>query len=447
MSIVTGIIPETFKIGIVTPVSKGNDKEKLSNYRPISVLSCFSKILEKVMYKRVIKFLDTHDILTENQYGFRAGRSTQQAIIELIDKVSMAIESNEYTIGIFLDLSKAFDTVNHGILLHKLEHYGIRGNALEWFRNYLTCRRQMVNYKFTKSDMSFVTCGVPQGSVLGPLLFLIYVNDISESSKLSTFLMFADDTNLFHSHKNLATLSQIANQELGKVANWLGANKLSLNVNKTQYIIFKAKNKKISHNIEIQINNQIIEQVNSTKFLGLIMDKELTWKQHIKMVETKISKILGILVRVRRCISLTTLKTIYNALIYPHMTYCNILWASTYETKINGIYKIQKKIIRIMTFSKYRQESRPLFQSLGFLNIYELNFYLIAIFVHSYLHGNLPSVFKDYFSTNDTIHTYNTRSSRKLHISYKRTNYGKFSIKYKGAQIWNSLPTVLIKRY
>ena len=138
-----------------------------------------------------------------------------------------------------------------------------------------------------------------------------------------------------------------------------------------------------------------------------------------------------------------TLKTIYNALIYPHMTYCNILWASTYETKINGIYKIQKNIIKIMTFSKYRQESRPLFQSLGLLNIYELNLYLIATFVHSYLHGNLPLVFKDYFSTNDTIHMYNTRSSRKLHISYKRTNYGKFSIKYKGAQIWNSLPTIL----
>lgn len=150
----------------------------------------------------------------------------------------MAIESNEYTLGIFLDLSKAFDTVNHATLLHKLEHYGIRGNALEWFRNYLTCRRQMVNYKFTKSDISFVTCGVPQGTVLGPLLFLIYVNDISESSKLS-FLMFADDTNLFHSHKNRAMLSQIANQELGKVAKWLGANKLSLNVNKTQFIIFK----------------------------------------------------------------------------------------------------------------------------------------------------------------------------------------------------------------
>ena len=174
MSIVTGIIPETFKIGIVTPVYEGNDKEKLSNYRLISVLPCFYKILEKVIYKRVIKFLDTHDILTENQYGFRAGRSTQQAVIELIDKVSMAIESNEYTIGIFLDLSKAFDTVYHAILhvLHTLKHYGIRGNALEWFRNYLTCRRQMVNYKFTKSDMSFVTCGVPQGSVLGPLLFL-----------------------------------------------------------------------------------------------------------------------------------------------------------------------------------------------------------------------------------------------------------------------------------
>lgn len=216
------------------------------------------------------------------------------------------------------------------------------------------------------------------------------------------------------------------------------------NVSKTQFIIFKAKNKKISHNIEIQINKQIIEQVNNTKFLGLIIDKELTWKQHIKLVETKISKMSGILVRTRRYISLRTLKTIYNALIYPYLTYCNILWASTYVTRLKGIYKIQKKILRIMAFSKYRQESRPLFLSLGLLNIYELNFYQIAIFMHSYLHGNLPSVFNDYFFQQMTQFTCIIPDHQEnCIINYKRTNYGKFSIKYKGAQTWNSLPTEL----
>ena len=160
---------------------KANRKENFSNYRPISVLPCFSKILEKLMYKRAITFLNKNNILSYNQYGFRAGHSTQQVVIELVDKISQAIERKEYMVGLFLDLYRAFDTVNHHILLGKLEHYGFRGVAIEWFKNYLTNRKQMVNYKSVNSDTLVVSCGVPQGSVLGPLLFLIYVNDISQS--------------------------------------------------------------------------------------------------------------------------------------------------------------------------------------------------------------------------------------------------------------------------
>lgn len=223
----------------------------------------------------------------KSQYGFRAGWSTQQVLIELVDKISPAIERNEYTIRMFLDLSKAFDTVNHDILLHKLEHYVVRGPALEWLKSYLTNRKQIVNYKSVKSDVSLISCGVPQGSVLDPLLFLIYVNNISESSKLLSFLLFADDTNLFYSHKNLEILHQTANHELCKVANWLETNKRSLKVSKTQFIILKAKSKKKPQKFEIQINKQTVEHVNSTKSLGLIIDKELSWKQHIKQVEPK----------------------------------------------------------------------------------------------------------------------------------------------------------------
>ena len=169
-------------------------------------------------------------------------------------------------------------------------------------------------------------------------------------------------------------LNQTANQELCKVANWLGANKLSLNVSKTEYIIFKAKNKKIAQNIEIQIDNQIIEQVKKTKFLGLIIDKELSWKHHIKQVTTKISKMSGIMAKARHYLSLRTL------------TYSNILWASTYSPRLQGVYKIQKKVATIMTLSKYRQESRPLFLPLGLLKIFELNSYQIALFMYSHFH-------------------------------------------------------------
>ena len=442
LSFLSGIIPNALKIARVTPVYKANSKENFANYRPISVLPCFSKILEKLMYKRAITFLNKNNILSNNQYGFRAGHSTQQVVIELVDKLSQAIERNEYTVGLFLDLSKAFDTVNHHILLEKLEHYGFRGVALEWFKNYLTNRKQMVNYKSVNSDTLVVSCGVPQGSVLGPLLFLIYVNDISQSSSLLSFLLFADDTNLFFSHKDIKILGKTVNEELCKVANWLACNKLSLNVKKTHFMIFKAKNKKMNLDLNIKIGNEIIERVN-TNFLGLIIDDDLSWKHHIIKVTSKISKLCGIMVRARHYLPIRTLRTVYNAMVYPYLSYCNVVWASTYPSRLDALYKVQKKILRIITFSKYQQESRQLFVSLQLLNIYELNSHQIGLFMYSYTKGSLPSAFSNYFSMNNSIHEHYTRSSEKLHMKFTRTNYGRFSIKYKGPMIWNTLPDVL----
>ena len=197
------------------------------------------------MYKRIVTFLDKQNILSESQYGFRKKRSTNLAILELVTKISKAIDDNEFTMGVFLDLSKAFDTVDHLILLQKLEHYGIRGVALDWFKNYLTGRTQFVKYKTTNSDSFSIKCGVPQGSVLGPLLLLLYINDITKCSQILSFILFADDTNLFLNHHDVMTLYKIMNQELKKVTAWLTANKSSLNINKTNFIIFKSNRKKL----------------------------------------------------------------------------------------------------------------------------------------------------------------------------------------------------------
>ena len=195
--------------------------------------------------KRIVKFLDKQNILSESQYGFRKKRSTNLAILELVTKISKAIDDNEFTMGVFLDLSKAFDTVDHVILLQKLEHYGIRGVALDWFKNYLTGRTQFGKYKTTNSNSLSIKCGVPQGSVLGLLLFLLYINDITKCSQILKFILFADDTNLFLNHHDVMTLYKIMNQELKKVTAWLTANKLSLNINKTIFIIFKSNRKKL----------------------------------------------------------------------------------------------------------------------------------------------------------------------------------------------------------
>ena len=215
-SISTGVVPDDMKIARVTPIFKAGDPTIVNNYRPISVLTSFSKIIERVVYIRTVQFLDKYKTLSNNQYGFRANHSTTHAIIQIINKKSTDLDNFSSTTGIFLDLSKAFDTVDHDILLSKLEYYGIRGVALEWFRSYLSNRQQFVSINGTQSLPCNICCGVPQGSILGPLLFSLYINDFDQSSDILSFILFADDSNLFYSHHDINVLFDTVNQEMEK---------------------------------------------------------------------------------------------------------------------------------------------------------------------------------------------------------------------------------------
>src|ERR1700733_1416209 len=271
-SLCTGVVPDCLKLAKVIPVFKTGDKKQIGNYRPISVLPYFSKCFEKVMYTRLMSFITAKHILFDGQFGFRKGFSTYMAVLEMCDKISEARDNNMFSIGVFFDLSKAFDTVNHEILLKKLEYYGIRGMGLIWLENYLKNRSQYVLYNGSSSHILAINCGVPQGSILGPLLFLLYINDIHLTSSILQFIMFADDTNVFMSDNLLPTLIRNMNEELAKVEIWFKANKLSLNLNKTNYILFTSK-KKMSfvheHEFSISIDNQCINRVTSAKFLGV----------------------------------------------------------------------------------------------------------------------------------------------------------------------------------
>ena len=239
LTFLTGKIPKSLKTALVTPIFKANESNLFENYRPISVLSCFSKVLEKLMYKRLYNYVETKKILSKHQYGFRRNRSTEHAILELTDKISKAMDEGKYTMGIFLDLSKAFDTVNFEILFKKLQHYGIREICLQWFKDYLQERTQIVKYKQHRSTEMNVTTGVPQGSILGPLLFLLYINDIESCSDILSFVLYSDDTNAFYSNPCLKTLYNTIQNEMNKVVKWLNANKLSINASKTKFVIFK----------------------------------------------------------------------------------------------------------------------------------------------------------------------------------------------------------------
>ena len=240
LSFSTGVFPDILKVAKVIPLHKGGSTEELNNYRPISLLSIFDKIIEKIMHAKLYNFLEEHNILFKNQFGFKKKCNTAHSLIEITEKIKQSIDDGKFGCGIFIDLKKAFDTVNHKILLLKLEHYGVRGTLLKWFESYLTDRKQYVFFNGVSSEVLGITCGVPQGSVLGPLLFLIYINDLPNISDKLQFFLFADDTNIYFDSENLALIERVVNEELKKLSLWLNVNRLALNVGKTNFVIFRA---------------------------------------------------------------------------------------------------------------------------------------------------------------------------------------------------------------
>jgi len=438
-SFVTGTFPDMLKIAKVCPVYKCDDKLLVSNYRPISVLPVFSKILERIMYNRVVTFINQQNVLSDSQYGFRDHHSTYMALLNLVDRISNSIESKHFSVGVFMDLSKAFDTVDHSILLEKLKLYGIRGVANNWIRSYLCNRVQFVQIQHVKSSRLPVTCGVPQGSILGPLLFLIYINDITHVSKIANTILFADDTNLFFGGPNIDLLCLTINDELDKIATWFNLNKLSLNIKKTNFIMFKSRNCKNHNNINIKIRGINIERVVCTKFLGVIINERLTWNDHIMLVKQKVSKNIGVIARIRYCVPFSVLIMLYHTLIEPYLQYCNIVWATHQTVVLQALHRSQKKVVRLITHSHWQSHTKPLFGKCGLLSVFDINKLQIGCFMYCAIHNMLPNYFCVMFVRNLDIHSYSTRQKDDLHLSGFRTNIGKFTIRALGPRVWNSL--------
>ena len=326
-----GVVPDLLKIAKVIPVYKSKENDVLSNYRPISLLPSLSKVYEKVMYKRLYNFLETHNILYQSQYGFRKKHSTIHAVTEFVSNTTQALDNKQSTIAVFLDLSKAFDTIDHNILLTKLKFYGIRGIAHKWFTSYLSNTKQYVHYNTFNSDNMAITCGVPQGSVLGPLLFLIYVNDLADNLLTSKGMLFADDTTLYQSNLKLNDLYSDMSLELYNLSDWFLANKLSLNIAKSNFILF-SKKRNIGNSFNtIKFGDVEIERKTVLKFLGMYIDENLTWAYHIKTCKCKIASSLYAINRIKHIIPESYLRTLYFSLVHPDLTYGLSLWGSTYK--------------------------------------------------------------------------------------------------------------------
>ena len=343
-----------------------------------------------------------------------------------------------HTVGVFLDFSKAFDTIDHNILLYKLQHYGIRGKALEWFRDYLSNRKQFVNLNGNASRFKLISCGVPQGSLLGPLLFLLYINDLQNCSKILSFIFFADDSNLFFSHHDPNTLVNTLNNELILVQSWINANKLSLNINKTQYMLFSHVLKELPN--RVNINGTELQQVECTKFLGLYIDNDLSWASHINYLSKLLSRNTGILNKLKYYFPTNILMKLYSSLISPYLNYGILAWGNCAKTLLDKLFYIQKRAIRIINKVGYLSHTNDLFYNNNILKLVDLFTYNVGIFMYQLSNKDLPEVFQIMFTRNRLIHSYPTRQSDAYHLPRTRTIFAKKTIMFTGPKFWNDLP-------
>ena len=399
------IFPTELKRANVTPIHKGGDSSVFSNYRPISVLPVFSKIFERLLHQRLMSFFTSNNIISDSQFGFRKGYSTELALARTIDEISTHLDNGNIVIGMFLDLKKAFDTVNHSILLNKLYHYGVRGNPHLLLKNYLSQRCQSSVLNSSRSSLEFINCGVPQGSILGPLLFIVYLNDLSNALTNTFPIMYADDTNIFLAGNNLNEMTTNFNRELEELSTYFRSNRLSLNLTKTHAMIFSTNHHTRQQTLNLKIDDSVIETVCSTTFLGVKIENSLSWSSHINYIANKISKVIGAIKKASKVLNRETLLSLYSSLIDPYIQYCNLIWGNAPKTHLNRILILQKWALRIAYGLGPRDHTGTHFIENNILRVDDLFRLSCSIFLYKLKNAMYPSSIMNHFY--DAVFNYN----------------------------------------
>jgi len=426
----SGVFPAQLKTAKVIPIYKKDDPCLASNYRPISILPVLSKIFEKVFYERFVKFLIKFDVLSPDQFGFMKNRSTIDAVTTLVEAIVESLDKNEELLAVFLDLSKAFDRVHHDILIHKLKASGIRGLPLKWLKSYLTGRDQFVEIGNSRSTKLPMNQGVPQGSILGPILFLVYVNDLDTSIQNGEVVQYADDTTLFCKAKTKEELEIQSFIEVNSCIQYFTEINLPTNNSKTNYINFCIRQQESEYRPAVMVDETLLEEVESTRFLGMHLDRGLTWNNHVDYICARVASGIYALRKLAKFCSLNVLKMAYFGLIYPHLAYGISLWGGCAKFRLERVFRLQKKAIRILAKLNPRESCHDAFRELELLT-------LPCLYV---LEVSLYCRFRCGLTQGRDIHSYNTRGRDTYRTQQHRTSAFEQTPSYAGAKFINMLP-------
>lgn len=449
-SLMYGEICDELKIACIRPIPKKSNANEASQLRPINTLPFIEKILEYVVYKQLSEFVQKNNILKSNQSGFRNNHSCETAIQFVLNNWRLAQDNNEVTVAVFIDLMRAFETIDRSLLLDKLFNLGIRGNVLKWLKNYFQNRSHFVQIKadslIINSENIESNYGVQQGSILGPLLFILFINDIDSTLEYCNIHLFADDMLIFLSLGNVVDLFSKVNKDVESLVKYLQNNKLKPNVNKTKYMILgkeRDRNAIAELQLVIKMQDSKLEEVITFKYLGVIIDNELSFKMHYDYIHKKLNKKVGYFYRIGRNLNYKSRLLVYNAVILPHLQYCCSILALFNKTQINKLQILQNRCLRRILNAPFHTHINDMLIKLNFLNVKDIISYNVLIFIHRLTLGLLPSYLTNDLLANKEIHNYDTRTKNNYYIKSVKHKKSSNSLFYKGLSMYNKLPDSL----
>lgn len=439
-SIETGTFPESWKLAKVIPLYKKNSKEDAGNYRPISILPVLSKLLEKHVANNLIEFLTVNDLLAKRQSGFRPKHSCETALHQMVDEWTSRIMDKKIVGLLFVDFSKAFDLVDHKIILQKLSEYNFHKSSLDWFTSYLTDRKQIVKANDTTSEEGALTTGVPQGSILGPIIFLMSINDMPLYGSLSDITIFADDATESVFANTVMEVETKLQEKANDIETWSSDNKMVVNVDKTKTMLI-SNNQKLrtltNRNLIVKVGEKTVEQVSHEKLLGIQIDEALTWDDQVKQVRKQVLYKLYILRKIKDYLPINIRKLFFSYYVKPHLDYCNTVWGNTTKKNIEAINKLLKQAARLILCKDYSTPSDEMFKELGWSTFQENKTQREALLVYKALNNMAPPYLTQMFQYVHEVGRPGLRSTTDQKLYFPRAH--PKSLRFSGPRIWNNI--------